>query len=445
MIPKGAGGSISGPGAVLFVNYLKQVFRLSGGDDYDLLMSYLAMTVQFLGTLITKILALLGAHGTGKSTLATIITMILGAASCAKPQSMAEFTETFYPLDNKAFCFVDECLYVGDDKGAEILKLRATEAILDQNTKYGKIRPARNHLSIMLATNHRIPVKTAEDSRRFIYYTTHRVPNPAENDRNTDNGWLFAPLFDEANLLDIAELLHNYPINHELLSKPPVNEALVTQRVLSLTGVGAFVADCLSADPDNQLCSEHGNKDHVIRGGQGELHDLYRDWKTKVCRGHGHVLSVPEFRRVLSEYIPAKFTHLGAGGRMGKYMRVAPYKDCMLALAVKLNTTPDLLKRKLQGGDAQTDEAAGPSSTSGYTLQDLIGPAPATASEHASATASEHASATASEHVSATLSEHVSATASEHRCSDNLPDEDTYSEEEAAAQLTVLLDAFEDL
>lgn len=351
-IPKGSGGNAAGMGARMFLDYVQQVFR-PNADELRFLLSWMGLAIQFPGSRPQTLVAMLGKKGLGKSALPRILAEVLGQLYCAFPSKMDNLTGNHAAFDNTCLVFVDECLYLGDNRGQEVLKTLITEPTLLVDRKHIQAYTARNRLSIMLATNNRIPCKTSADSRRFFYLNAHRVPDPYRPD-SKDNAHLVAPLFDQANLLDIAEYLHTYKIDHELLKQPPHNEALVEQKVLSMHGVERWIGDELAAGQLAKICQPDRTRDFPCNAAGEPLYDMYMQHCSEIKAKH--VIKRSELRQQLCEVTGAKLVRLGAGGRDGMHIRMPSYPDILKHMATHYQTTPDVLERHLIGNVEVVDD-----------------------------------------------------------------------------------------
>lgn len=129
-----------------------------------------------------KMLGIIGPQRSGKSTIARILTALLGADTIATP-TLSGLTEPFglqSLLDKKLVIFGDACMDkdpVTAARAVEILKTISGEDAIDVNRKYKPALPGvRLHCRIMMLANslQRLTDPTGTISDRFIFLETTR-------------------------------------------------------------------------------------------------------------------------------------------------------------------------------------------------------------------------------------------------------------------------------
>ena len=185
-------------------------------------------------------LVLQGGEGTGKGSFAQALLRLHGrhGAHITQPKHL---TGSFNQhLRCVKLLFADEALFAGNHEHRGPLYALITEDLLQIEAKGVDAKPARNALSIVMATNHDWAIPAGVNARRFCVL---RVSEKHRQDTE-----YFRKLRDEMNNGSIEAILHDllaYDLSQFNVFDVPATEALAMQKILSLRGVESWLFDCL--------------------------------------------------------------------------------------------------------------------------------------------------------------------------------------------------------
>ena len=299
---------------------LKEHIRLiicNGNAQYfQYLMDWMADVVQHPEKQGEVAVVLRGGEGVGKGILARALKYLLGQHGFAISNSKHLIGNFNAHLRDCVFLFADEALYAGDKAHVGILKSIITEPYLTIEGKFQNASMSVNRLHLMLASNELWVVPASLESRRFVVLdvsSAHANDHPYFNaiQRELETGGYAAMLHDLRNHVIISNL-----------RSPPVTEALIAQRTLSLDTITAWWLDCL-------------HRGHVFASELG-LEDIFAQWidpistellfasYTKFCtaKRDRHFLNRVHFGRWLQENAGCKPFRAAAGirGIVGEHL-----------------------------------------------------------------------------------------------------------------------------
>jgi hypothetical protein len=152
----------------LFKDHMLHVICGGNNEYYEWLYKWMAFSVQYPGRPIGSAVVLLSQEGAGKGTFAEEFGALFGD-SFRTIISDEHITGTFNSeLENTCCLFLDEALFAGNRKHAEILKGLITEPYLTIHPKGGEKYNAKNNLHVIIATNNDHAVRASAMSRRFF-------------------------------------------------------------------------------------------------------------------------------------------------------------------------------------------------------------------------------------------------------------------------------------
>ena len=226
----------------------------NGNDDHcKWLLDWMANLFQNPARQGEVAIAMRGPEGSGKGIVARAIRHILGQHGFVISNPKHLIGNFNAHQRDCLFLFVDEAFWAGDRAHIGVLKSVITEPHLTIEGKGRDVILVPNFLHIMMATNELWAVPASVDSRRFCVFD---VSNARANDtayfgailKELDNGGYEAMLFELLNRTITSNL-----------RLPPVTDALVTQRTLSLPTTESWWLDCLHRG--YVFASKHGLED----------------------------------------------------------------------------------------------------------------------------------------------------------------------------------------
>jgi Family of unknown function (DUF5906)/RepB DNA-primase from phage plasmid len=227
---------------------LDHIWRIICKEDqkkYNYLMGWLAWIVQNptkhpgVGVALhsTK-------HGAGKSLLGEVMRRIFGDRHSMTLDHPEQFTGNFTGhLEHACFVLLEESLFAGDAKNADVVKARLTANTILINPKYRQPRNIQNHLSVMLCTNNEWAIRAGAGERRWF------VASVSE-ERVGDLAY-FNALHDDLENGGDGQFL-NYLLKYDLAGwdrrNVPKTAELRAQQEATLRGVPRWLLDCVEEE-----------------------------------------------------------------------------------------------------------------------------------------------------------------------------------------------------
>jgi len=152
------------------------------GDDeaYEWVMNWLALAVQRPAEPPGTALVLKGKPGTGKGFFANMVGRLWGIHFKTVTHKQ-HFTGRFnFHLYGRRFIFVDEGVYGGDPREADIVKVMITEPVITWEEKFRTPFPDYNRMAFVIASNRDSAAPVMDNDRRF---TVLEVSDNRVNDR----------------------------------------------------------------------------------------------------------------------------------------------------------------------------------------------------------------------------------------------------------------------
>ena len=151
---------------------------LAAGNDehFEYILNWIAYMFQKPQILPEVALVFTGSKGTGKSTLGTALTHMVGATHAIQVTSPDVFIGRFNAhLENKIMIFADEAISARNEVQNARLKAYITEDALVVEGKGLAARQVKNYYHLIIASNNPQPVLISPDERRYAIFKVSDV------------------------------------------------------------------------------------------------------------------------------------------------------------------------------------------------------------------------------------------------------------------------------
>ena len=203
-------------------------------------VSWMARAVQEPGTQGEVAIVLRGGRGTGKGTFVNWFGKIFGQHYMYITNAKHLVGNFNAHLRDAVVVFADEAFFAGDRSHASVLKGLITDPFITIEGKHKNAVTARNVTHLLMASNDDWIVPAGQNERRFcvIDVSPCRQQNHAyfgPLNQQMENGGLEAMLYD----------LQQLDLTSFNVRAVPTTEALIDQKLRSLSGPDAWLYDCL--------------------------------------------------------------------------------------------------------------------------------------------------------------------------------------------------------
>jgi hypothetical protein len=239
----------------LFFNHIRYTW-CENDREYCAVIGCLASIIQFPWQKLETCPAIAGPEGSGKSIVFEALGAIIGPRHyvCVQKQEdlVGEFTAA---IDDKVLIFLDECLFAGSQKDADLLKNLITNKKQRKRRMHKDPKYDEGYANIALASNHDRFLCVTEQARRILGLESHVdslllhpwykhlfTPSPEERRQGITilkkyTNCLAATLYDdnEYGIKTLANFLYNLDLSGFDSRGIPVTMALVRQKIGSFT------------------------------------------------------------------------------------------------------------------------------------------------------------------------------------------------------------------
>ena len=270
----------------LYLAHLKD--NIANGDPviYEYLLSWMAHMIQRPDRRIGVSLVLRGKQGTGKGVMVTQLGKLLGKHFVHISQQK-HFTGNFNAhFKDALLVFADEVWWAGAKDSEGPLKALVTEDVLGIELKGKDLLPVKNHVHLIIASNHDRVVPAGPEERRFCVLDV--------GEAHMQDGAYFQAIveqMDRGGSEALLYLLEHYDLTGKDLRNFPQTDALLENKLLNMTSVQKFWMDRLV---------------------QGRLDPRHERWKNFLERKALHD-AYCEFVKPLGQTRKASETELGMG------------------------------------------------------------------------------------------------------------------------------------
>jgi len=280
-----------------FLEHVRNNICKADEEISDYLLAWMADCVQNRSKRPGIAVVLRGRQGTGKGVLCSQFGALFGQHYIQVSQA-SHLTGNFNShLKDKLLVYADEAFWAGDKKAEGVLKAMITEETIQIEVKGKDVLTLRNHIRLLISSNHDWVVPAGNEERRFFVIDVGDA-------RITDHAY-FGGVVDQMNNGGREALLH-YLLEYDLagtnLRSPPRTEALRDQKAHSASPVQNWWLERLV---DGHTVSDGSNWTTDIR-----TDTLYRDYcdvsetvgikrrASSMAFGKELKMLIPEFERV---------------------------------------------------------------------------------------------------------------------------------------------------
>lgn len=215
-------------------------------EEYEYLLDWLAHIFQFPAEKPNVALVLRGGKGIGKSIVMSRLCASLGSLGLVIANTRQLTGDFNAHMRNKLLAVVEESFWAGSHTDEGPLKHLISDEYTTFERKGVDAEPGRSFIRLILITNNTWAAPASEDERRFFIPTLSN----AAKDRQRKEGDYFTRLSRELNGGGINALVHKLMerrISKTAIRYPPQTSGLMNQKLLSLTGLKAWIYDALKA------------------------------------------------------------------------------------------------------------------------------------------------------------------------------------------------------
>jgi len=253
----------------LMRNHIWNVIASQNEEIFHYLIAWMAQLVQDPGgNKIETSIVLRGRQGVGKGCFISQFGKIFGSNFLHITHSSHLVSRFNSHLKSALLVFADEVLWGGDRAAEGIIRGMITEPFFMCEAKGRDAFPVKNHVHLMLASNHDWLVPAGLEERRFVVIDV--------NDTHMQDRDYFSALFDQMNNGGREAMLHELlevDLDCVNLKKIPSTEALFDQKVRTMPTAEKFWLERLQK---GTLIDEHNEWEFFII--IDKLHKAYMDF-----------------------------------------------------------------------------------------------------------------------------------------------------------------------
>lgn len=214
--------------------------------EVDYFMDWLAHIFQFPEEKPNVALVLRGGKGIGKSIIMSRLAYAFGSMGTVIANSRQLTGEFNAHLRHRLLAVVEESFWAGSHQEEGVLKHLISDELTTYERKGVDPEAGRSFIRIVLVTNNEWAAPASSDERRFFVPTASQ----AARERQKEEGDYFERLVKELDGGGIDALVHKLlrrRISKTAVRYPPRTKGLERQKLLSLTGLRAWLYDTLKA------------------------------------------------------------------------------------------------------------------------------------------------------------------------------------------------------
>lgn len=249
----------------LFLNHIRDNLAQKNDTIYQYILAWMADIVQRPDQRPGVSLVLRGKQGTGKGIFCWEFGSLFGPHFLHVPHSQHLVGNFNAHLKNALLVFADEAFWAGDRSHEGPLKAMITEKKLPIEFKGKDVVWVKNHIHLLVASNHEWVVPAGPEERRFFVLDV--------SEQHMQDHEYFNALSEQMENGGREALLHyllDYDLSGVNLRQFPQTEALLEQKLHTMGSVEKFWYECLM---EGRIFIQDGRwNSWVIRHA---LHDAY--------------------------------------------------------------------------------------------------------------------------------------------------------------------------
>ena len=214
----------------LMRSHIQEVICGGNATVFQWLLGWMAAAVQFPDCPAEISIVLRGKQATGKGVFARSFGSIFGQ-HFVHVSNLRHLVGNFNAhLHDALVLFADEVSWIGDRQAEGVLKMLVTEPFIPIERKGRDVITAKNHLHILIASNHEWVVPAEFDDRRFLVIDV--------SDEHVRDIEYFRAIVDQMKAGGLAAMLHDLQqldLSGIDLRQAPATEALREQKRFSMT------------------------------------------------------------------------------------------------------------------------------------------------------------------------------------------------------------------
>jgi hypothetical protein len=219
----------------LMLDHIRTIICGNNEELIRYVLTWLAQAVQEPWKRPGTSLVLRGKQGTGKGILCTQFGAFFGPHFKHVTHSRHLVGNFNAHLKDSLIVFADEAYWAGDVASVGILKALITEETLAIEYKGKDVVHIKNHVRLLIATNHDWAVPAGLEERRFCVIDV--------SDAHMQDGAYFEPLWNEMNNGGREAFLHyllTFDITRVNLRKLPQTDALMENKCMTMSSAEQF-------------------------------------------------------------------------------------------------------------------------------------------------------------------------------------------------------------
>ncbi len=213
----------------LYLNHLKDNIAQGDEERYEYLLAWMAQMIQHPEKRVGVSLALRGKQGTGKGVMVTQLGKLLGKHFVHITQQNQLLGNFNAHLKDALLVFADEAFWAGNKASEGPLKGLVTEDQLAIEYKGKDVIPVKNHVHLIVASNHEWVVPAGPAERRFCILDV--------GEQQMQNGPYFEAIVNQMEAGGYEALLYmlqHYELKGKNLRVFPQTEALLENKMLTM-------------------------------------------------------------------------------------------------------------------------------------------------------------------------------------------------------------------
>ena len=258
----------------LILEFIMRVWANNDENLYRYILCWFSSIIQNPKKKLDTIFGVRGKERMGKGIVFQAFMRTLGLKYCGQPTQIDDVFGKFNEvLCGKLFIFLDEIVYGGSTKEANVLKKLVTEEKISIEKKYGPKIELKNCLNLGMASNDEQLVKTGENASRFQLF---EVTDYMLKLKGTELELEYINAFQDIDTF--AYILYTTDITRWDSRKIIHTNVLLEHKLASMNSIDQFMADTLNSR-EYWFYNENKGENQDIEVVKDELFTRYSDTK----------------------------------------------------------------------------------------------------------------------------------------------------------------------